>query len=89
MPGGAPAVVMDKFIVNENALPREPSHPEEQKGRFSLLNGGYLLQGELGKSQWEIGAWPWLPWTDVMWSDLKHFPKQKTRVDMEFVRIHW
>ena len=49
-------VVMDKFIVNEkSAIPREPSHPEEQKGAFSALGGGYLLKGGGTKAEWEAG----------------------------------
>jgi hypothetical protein len=84
------AIVMDKVIVKEQgSVPNEPSHPEEYKGSLSASDGGYVLRGSLDKARWEIGVWSWVPWTDVMWEDLKKFPKPKTRIDVDVVRIHW
>jgi hypothetical protein len=84
------AIVMDKVVVKEErSIPNGPSHPEEHKGRLSATEGGYALRGSLDKMRWEIGAWSWVPWTDVMWEDLKKFPKLKTRIDVDVVRIHW
>jgi hypothetical protein len=82
-------VVMDKFIVKEQGVaPKEPTDEEGPKGGFSILGGGYVAMGEIGKAQWEIGVFPWLPRSDVMWRDQK-FKPQKTRVDWDFLRVHW
>jgi hypothetical protein len=84
------AILMDKVVVKEGrSIPNEPSHPEVHKGHLSATDGGYALRGSLDKMRWEIGAWSWVPWTDVMWEDLKKFPKTKTRIDVDIVRIHW
>ena len=85
----APAVVMDKFIVKEHGtVQKEPAQEEGPKGKFTLFGGGHVATGEVGNAQWAVGAWPWLPTTDVMWKD-QRFKPQKTRVDLDFVRVNW
>src|SRR5205814_352702 len=85
----APVVVMDKFIVKEpGGVPPEPSQEEGPQGRFSLVGGGYLMKGNIGKAQWEVGVWPWLPKTDVFAKE-QIFKPQKSRIDWDLVRFHW
>ena len=78
------AVTMDKMVVAETKLPTEPlTAPEPERTRFSPLHGGPIFSGKIGTLPVSVGLWPWV---DVLAKDSR-FKSQKTRVDLEVVRI--
>lgn len=79
-----PPVMLQKVEVSEKKLPQNPSDetPSDPK-EFSLAGGGTLFIGELRGAPAAVGLWPRY---DLFWKDAR-FKPQKTRVDIEVVRV--
>lgn len=77
-------VLMDKVVVTDSKLPTTPNQrTEPEPTTFSLIRGGPITAGRIGRLPYEIGLWPW---TDVMADDAK-FKPARSRIDIEIVRI--
>lgn len=84
---GARVVVMDKIVVNGEKLtaPSNTQPPEPEPKKFSLLRGGPMIEGTAGAFTTAVGLWSW---TEIFPEDAKFRP-QKTRADLDIVRIKW
>ncbi len=85
-PEAEPTVVLDKIFVRDSKLPMAPLKAvEPEPDKFSLLGGGPLWTGKFGSLPIAVGLWTPI---DIMADDAKFRP-QKTRVEMDFLRIKW
>ena len=83
---GAGPVMMDKVVVTDSRLAGPPLRPlEAEPKKFSLLRGGPMFEGRIGSLPFAVGLWAW---DDLFKEDAKFRP-QKTRVDVDFLRIKW
>jgi hypothetical protein len=79
-------LMMDKVVVTDSKLAGpwlRPLEPEPKK--FSLLRGGPMFEGRIGSLPFAVGLWAW---DDLFKEDAKFRP-QKTRIEVDFLRIKW
>jgi len=77
-------IMLEKVVVAESRLPQ--SRPDEvpvDPKQFSASGGGTLFSGKVGDAPYAVGLWPRY---DLFWKD-SQFKPQRTRVDIEFVRV--
>jgi hypothetical protein len=78
------SVMLEKVVVTESKLPQGQSDevPADPK-RFTVSGGGTIFTGRIGDAPYSFGLWPRY---DLFWKDSR-FKPQKTRVDIEVVRV--
>ena len=81
----AATVKMDRVIVRETRVPSSPPKEQERKGRFSIMEGGYLLKDHGERFSTEIGLWRHI---DII-EDPRDQLRQSERIRMGLLRVSW
>lgn len=84
---GAGTVLMEKMVVTGSRMtsPGANAPQEPDPKHFSLRRGGPMIEGKIGTLPFAAGLWA----SDELFKEDAKFRPQKTRVDVDFLRIKW
>lgn len=84
---GTGTVLMEKMVVTGSRLssPTGTAPQEPDSKHFSLRRGGPMIEGKIGTLPFAAGLWA----SDELFKEDAKFRPQKTRVDVDFLRIKW